>query len=43
MDGFRQYNNKLDKSEKDEYHITSLVWNIRNKTDKQAKRDKEKR
>jgi len=37
----REYNAKQNKSEKDKYHMISLMWNLWNKTNEQ--RDKKRR
>ena len=36
MNGSREYNAKWNKSEKEKYHMISLMWNLRNKTYKQS-------
>ena len=38
MDGARVYYAKQNKSEKDKYHMISLMWNLRNKTDEHRQR-----
>ena len=35
MDGAREYNTKRNKSEKDKYHMISLICGLRNKTNEQ--------
>ena len=35
MDGARKYNAKQNKSEKDKYHMVSLMWNLRKETKEQ--------
>ena len=35
MDGAKEYNAKQNKSEKDKYHIISLVWNLKTDTNEQ--------
>ena len=38
MDGAKEYNAKWNKSEEDKYHMISLMWNLRNKTNEQRKK-----
>ena len=42
MDGVRKYNVKQNKSEKEKYCMISLVQNLRNKTNKQREKKREK-
>ena len=42
MDGATEYNVKQNKSEKDKYHVISLMWNLRNKTHEHRGREKNK-
>ena len=39
MDTAREYNAKQNKSEKDKYHIISLMWNLRNKQREKNERE----
>ena len=39
MDGTTVYYAKLNKSEKDKYHIFTHMWNLRNKTDEHRGRE----
>ena len=32
---------KISQSEKDKYHVISLMWNLRNKTNEQRKKERE--
>ena len=41
-DEAREYNAKQNKSEKDKYHMISLMWSLRNKTNEQRRKKKEK-
>ena len=41
VDGAGKYNAKWSQSEKDKYHMISLMWSLRNKRTKK-KRDKQK-
>ena len=34
---------EVNQSEKDKYHMISLMWNLRNKTNKQREKKREKR
>ena len=42
MDRAREYYaNEISLSKKDKYHMTSLMWNLRNKTSKQREKKRE--
>ena len=42
MDGTRENNAKQNRSVKDKYHDFTRVWNIRDKTNEQRKRETKK-